>query len=163
LLNSLPWSATLKELLMKFNDQRSVDIIGDFTSSLWEHCKERFSPETVETLAIYLTILFGDPGTLGTWKRAYAAAFGHPFSKEKFLTEEEIYISMVELCAMYVHKYRFELNPLLDLLFAIKYRPEEFPTESAFWKDSVALFKEKMENSSYHPQFTLQINSPLEQ
>jgi hypothetical protein len=50
------------------------------------------------------------------------------------LTEEEVFISMVELCALNIYKYDYHIQELLDLLFLMKYKPDEFKEELFLWR-----------------------------
>ena len=54
-----------------------------------------------------------------------------------YLTEEELFTLVIELCAMHIYKWNFRMKEVLALLFAIRYSPESHKKDIAIWKELV--------------------------
>lgn len=124
-----------------FNENQSRDLMAGFLEDLWEHCKERFSPDGFEGFSAFCGVLNSDPGFFGTWRKSCLKTFGKPFSDETLLTEEEVFTAMIEFVAQYLFKWEYNVSEVLNLLFIMRYKPEEAKKEWTLWNEVVDFFR----------------------
>src|SRR3972149_7062145 len=120
-----------------FSENQSRDLMAGFLQDLQKHCKERFTPEGIEEFENFLFIPFGDPGFPEDWEESYERTFGMPFSDDTLLTEEEAFTAMIEFCALHIYQWGFGISEVLNLLFLVRYKPDETQKERALWKEGV--------------------------
>lgn len=114
-----------------FNPMASLYRSISFLDNIWDNCKERFTEDALEEFGLYMSILTGDPGTFEEWQDAYYIAFGKCLSNDSRMASQEIYTTMLMLCARYCYYYQFNLFEVLNRLFLIRLKPDEHKTE---WK-----------------------------
>ncbi len=125
----------------QFTTRESLDLVFTFTDALWRECKERFSEDTLEDMGNYLGALHGDPAIPDDWKEAYSRAFGREYPSDRPpLNETEIFTTMIEICAMYIYRFQFKLEELLQLLFLMRYRPNDYVKECALWQEGIQYY-----------------------
>lgn len=124
-----------------FNENKSRDLMAGFLEDLWEHCKERFSPDGFEGLSCLLDLAINNPGFEDDWREIYLLIFGKPFSDETLLTEEEVFTAMIEFVAQYLFKWEYDVSEVLNLLFIMRYKPEEAKKEWTVWNEVVDFFR----------------------
>src|SRR3972149_6983128 len=120
-----------------FSENQSRDLMAGFLDDLWKNSKERFTPVGMEEFESFLSFLFGDPAFPLDWKKSYERNFGMSFSDDTLLTEEEVFTTMTEFCAHYTYHCGYDISEVLNLLFLVRYKPEETQKERALWKEGV--------------------------
>lgn len=126
--------------------------IMEYMHKIWEGYKDQLPEDTVDELVIFL----GDPATLEEMIETFLGCRGdlstnsiyykkndkiyenHLKALDRadfYLTEEESFTLIIELCAMHIYKWNFRMKEVLGLLFAIRYSPENHKKDIAIWKE----------------------------
>ena len=125
----------------QFTSIESLGLVSEFAFDVWQFCKERFSEEELDNLQFFSGILHGDPGTPSTWESVYVSTFGKDYPIDsRPLNEHEIFTLLIEMSALYIHKYGFRLEGFLNLLFQMRYKPESCERECKLWRDGIQFF-----------------------
>lgn len=123
---------------LQLNPDQSLSAIVFFTNYLWEQRAARYFYIDPEEFTDYVSYLSGDPATSDDWLAIYAATFGKRIcSCHDLLTEEEIFTTMIEMCAWYIYHFGDNYLSILKLLYSMRYCPEEYQVEWQLWQRAV--------------------------
>lgn len=126
----------------------------EFMSKIWEEYKDQLPEDTVDELVTFL----GDPATLENTIETFLGCVGelstnsiyykkddkiYENSSESldrgdfYLTEEELFTLVIELCALHIYEWDFRMKEVLALLFSMRYSPENHKEDIAIWKELI--------------------------
>ncbi|VHO04425.1 hypothetical protein [Candidatus Rhabdochlamydia sp. T3358] len=121
----------------KFDEKTSREIVVHFLNRLKTECKNQLSLTSQERLHYLINLLSNDPNGAETWKTTYQMTFDKSFEPQVLISEEEVFTTLIGFCARQTHSWKFNLTGLMDLLFLIRYRPQEHEKERTIWKEVV--------------------------
>jgi hypothetical protein len=121
----------------KFDEKKSRELVVCFLNRLQTKCKNQLSLTGQERLLYLINLLSNDPIGTETWKTTYQMTFDQSFEPPLLILEEEVFTTLIGFCARQTHSCKFNSNGLMDLLFLIRYRPQEHEKECTIWKEVV--------------------------
>jgi hypothetical protein len=121
----------------KFDEKTSRELVIRFLNRLQIECKNQLSLTGQERLGYLINLLSNDPIGTETWKTTYQMTFDKSFEPQVLVSEEEVFTTLIGFCARQTHSWKFNLTGLMDLLFLIRYRPQEHKKECTIWKEVV--------------------------
>lgn len=111
-----------------------------FLRDIWDNfdCKEKyFSYKVYDEFCAFLGMLSADAAVPKDWECAYAMAFGKTLEWETFLTEEEIFTTMIQFLIFYIYEYERCHQEILHYILKIRFQPEEHGKEWELWKEMI--------------------------
>ena len=121
----------------KFDEKTSKELVIRFLNGLQTKCKNQFSLTGQERLVYLTNLLSNDPIGTDIWRTTYQMTFDKSFEPQLLVSEEEVFTTLIGFCARQTHSWKFNLTGLMDLLYLIRYRPQEHEKECTIWKEVV--------------------------
>ena len=135
----------------KFNGKKSCEIAIFFMNKLQVECVDKFSVAGLEGLCRVIQELSCD-ATCELWRTTYQKTSGLPFTEQVWITEEEVFTTLIALCARQMFAWEYDLRELIDLLFFMRYQSEKHEKECKIWQEVIL---EQSKGLSVHPDSVL--------
>ena len=121
---------------VKLTPDQGLAAVLFFLDSVWKDCKNRFSDGGNE-LGSFLNQFKTDSATPKNWQETYKLTFGKSLSVDDLLNPEKVFTTMVELSSLFVYKFEYKILELVNLLYSIRYKPDEHKKEYELWQQAV--------------------------
>ena len=127
----------MSELL--FNPDRGFTVVSFFLRGIWDTVREDFFHKDREwgDFGDFAGCLSDDIATFHDWERCCQKAFGEFPTKTTRLTQEELFTSLIELCAFYRYNFDFAIADVLELLHSMRAKPDKYKKEWNVWKEII--------------------------
>ena len=124
-----------------FIDRKGLEIwkfgtlISNFTGEIDLTYRDLLLDSTIDALFAYHADLCMNSTYDELYEETYEKISGIPRRKDLYLTEEELFTLMIEICALHICQWGFKMKEILALLFAMRYSPENHKKDIAIWKE----------------------------
>jgi len=112
-------------------------LIKDFMGRIALDYRDQMLDDTIDALLAYLA----DLCTNGTYSELYEETYekisGTPGGEDFYLTQEETFTLVIEVCALHICHWGFRMKEVLALLFAMRYDPENNKKDITIWNELV--------------------------
>lgn len=117
--------------------QKFAALIENFMREIGLKYRDRLLDDAINELIIYFGDLSLNTAYYELYKETYEKISGTPGQEDLYLTEEELFTLVIELCALHIYEWDFRMKEVLALLFAMRYSPENHKEDIEIWKELV--------------------------
>lgn len=127
-----------KEII--FTPSQSWSILLFFANALWSNRDKKYISDD-ELLCDYCTYLISDPASDSEWQKVCMELFGRKIKPNDSLNSNEVFSSMIEMCAFYIFHFGDSFHEILNLFYDMRYKPENHQEEWLLWQQSIEKVK----------------------
>jgi len=126
-----------------FIDRKGLEIwkfgtlISNFTGEIDLAYRNLLLDSTIDALFAYHADLCMNSTYDKLYEETYEKISGTPRRKDLYLTEEELFTLIIEICALHIYQWGFKMKEILALLFAMRYSPENHKEDIEIWKELI--------------------------
>ena len=112
-------------------------LIKDFMGRIALDYRDQMLDDTIDALLAYLADLHTNSTYNELEKETYEKISGTPGGEDFYLTQEETFTLVIEVCALHICHWGFRMKEVLALLFAMRYDPENNKKDITIWNELV--------------------------
>lgn len=115
----------------------SAGLMYPFGRKIRENCGDKFSAKDLDELGRFLGVFSSEGEDGAEWEDTYEKSTGKLFSNALKLLEEELLTNIIASMGKYIYSWGFDIPQFLDLLFKMRYKPEESEKEISIWRQEL--------------------------